>query len=269
MQQPMGNFEFEPVLLNNQLQRSDVHPMNFPISMDYSARACRFKCNQDKDYSILARKGRADYAVRNYIQFDRRTTPDTYLLDIIKQHLKPGDPILELGCNHGNNLLPLAKQGYSLYGVDISKEVLETIEAKIRKEPHLEKQIRLAQWDFGENGDVPWPEIRNRFKAIVSVHVLSHFSAAHLIKTMQRIQDYLAPGGLMIVTIIKPGAKSTIAPEYRLLGGYIEHDDATVEKAFAGLQRLEASRPFKPGELTVWKLPEKQIEWLVFQKPVS
>ena len=44
-----------------------------------------------------------------------------------------GGPILELGCGTGRVLLPLARAGYEITGLDLSAQMLERCRAKARR----------------------------------------------------------------------------------------------------------------------------------------
>lgn len=57
-----------------------------------------------------------------------------------------GSPLLELGCGSGRLLVPLAKAGYSVYGLDIDRSMLAF--ARHILEPTLSAQVRLIQADL-------------------------------------------------------------------------------------------------------------------------
>jgi SAM-dependent methyltransferase len=57
-----------------------------------------------------------------------------------------GSPILELGCGTGRVLLPLARAGYTVYGLDNNHEMLEFL--AMRLDPDLQATIHLIQTDM-------------------------------------------------------------------------------------------------------------------------
>ena len=58
-------------------------------------------------------------------------------------------PILELGCGTGRVLLPLARAGFEITGLDLSTAMLERCRAALRSEPpELHDRVRLAVADM-------------------------------------------------------------------------------------------------------------------------
>jgi Methyltransferase domain len=183
---------------------------------------------------------------------------------------------LELGCNTGNNLLPLMSK-YETFGVDIGHmQIRWLIKEAEKKEGSY--PFHAALWDFAENGDLPpeWGDMRGKFKAINAIHVMSHFPDKVFIKTMQKMQDYLAPGGIIVLTIIDPKGQSRILSYSKLysessrrtLVGLNTHSQAVLEQAFMGMKNIE-SRPFMFGELKRWRLPARALRWVVYQKLIE
>ena len=214
-----------------------------------------------------------------------RNRPDPYLMEWMKQCVKPGDTVLELGCNSGNNLLPLAKRGAHAYGVDISQtcidELLDTAGFL-----GMGKNVQAKVWDFG-GGQLPpeWDHLKGNLKAINAVHVFSHFSDRALIDTVQRFSDYLAPGGIFVASIIAPEqsegqSKSRIpSGDYDYLNhrdlesdvtdlqaGFQSHSQSVVNAAFGKLEKVE-ERKFQRKENGYWILPESRLRWVVYRKP--
>ncbi|WP_176222115.1 class I SAM-dependent methyltransferase [Tuberibacillus sp. Marseille-P3662] len=57
-----------------------------------------------------------------------------------------GSPILELGCGTGRIAIPLAQEGFSVYGLDLSQEMLSIFEQKRQNLPHeAYERITIAQ----------------------------------------------------------------------------------------------------------------------------
>ncbi|MFN8614626.1 MAG: class I SAM-dependent methyltransferase [Vampirovibrionales bacterium] len=240
-------------------------------------------------YSGNEHYGSNPYYVRLSKKHRKEHPMNGHLFSLIQQYVPVSSPILELGCHQGNNLLPLAQQGYQMYGVDLEKELLKALQEKARGKS-LENNVTVKQWDFAEAGDTPWPKMKGQFKAIYATHVFSHLSGPHLIKTVQALKDQLAPGGLFIATILdkskeRIGIGWKIRIKFNLLvykllywidkrpfseesAGFVHHSQQEVDQAFAGLTLLKnASRPFYRGEPKRWVLPEKRIRWVVYQKP--
>ena len=254
-----------------------------------------FKGNQDGDYNEVYGKDGAYGSTPLYEthgQLKELGPADPYLQTLIQKLVPPGAPILELGCNQGNNLLPLASKGYPVYGLDLEQSLLTRLQSNAEKQGIHPDNIRVQRWDFAENGDTPWLQMKGQFKAIYAVHVLSHLRAPQLIKTMQALQEQLAPGGVMICSIIDDDPSKRGGLRYSLNKkftdkwenskyaertglhtsdvhmGFVHHSQEDVDQAFEGLDLLrEYSRPFHKGEKGKWALPEKRLRWVVYQKP--
>ena len=60
-----------------------------------------------------------------------------------------GGPILELGCGTGRVLLPLARAGFEITGLDLSAQMLERCRAKLQAEPpEVRGRVRLLRADM-------------------------------------------------------------------------------------------------------------------------
>jgi len=64
-------------------------------------------------------------------------------------NLAPGSRLLELGCGTGRYAIPLLKLGYSVTGVDISRESLKVLKGKAKKHGLIEN-LELVESDFKE-----------------------------------------------------------------------------------------------------------------------
>lgn len=251
-----------------------------------------FRGNQDKDYSALTQPDTTlNYGTQDYHQF-RFRGPDGYLGHILEKHIQPGDTILELGCNGGNNAVPLASK-YKVFGVDTEKSVIDKLAGQAESKK-LKGKLEVKQWDFAENGDTPWPEMKGKFKAIYAVHVLSHLSDERFIQTMQKMKDQLAPGGVIVFTNLQTKKKNELHelylklqlmysqnPNYegaemlslpfdtwKLQSGFTPHSDQVLDQAMEGLTKVSTlCRPFADNEIVGWGLPKKWLSWQVYQKP--
>jgi len=60
-----------------------------------------------------------------------------------------GGPVLEMGCGSGRNLLPIARAGIAIHGVDSSPAMLKTLRDKLRLElPDVRRRVGLTQGDM-------------------------------------------------------------------------------------------------------------------------
>lgn len=124
-----------------------------------------------------------------------------YLLgrDKVIDDLKPqfGDAILEIGCGTGRNLIKAARRypGARCYGVDISKEMLMTAEASIKRRK-LDGRISVFRGD-ATNFDGAALMGRPTFERIFISYSLSMIPSWQA--TMERATRALAPGGRLVI----------------------------------------------------------------------
>jgi SAM-dependent methyltransferase len=73
-----------------------------------------------------------------------------------------GEPILELGCGTGRVLLPIARAGARVVGLDLSEAMLAQARAKLQAEPkELQERTRLA------HGDMTDFDLRATFRLVI------------------------------------------------------------------------------------------------------
>ncbi len=88
-----------------------------------------------------------------------------------------GGPILELGCGTGRVLLPLARAGFEITGLDLSAQMLERCRAKLQAEPpEVRDRVRL----LARRHDVvrPRPALRGDHLPVRRVPAVAHGGAA-------------------------------------------------------------------------------------------
>jgi SAM-dependent methyltransferase len=110
-----------------------------------------------------------------------------------------GSPILELGCGTGRVLLPLARAGYQVTGVDLSAGMLAEARRKAAAEG-LEGRVDLVQQDVRKL------ELDGRFTMAFSV-LNSFMHLADLdeqLAALARIRHHLKPDGLFLLSLFNP-----------------------------------------------------------------
>ncbi len=110
-----------------------------------------------------------------------------------------GSPILELGCGTGRVLLPLARQGYRITGIDASAAMLERARAKIAAEELIDRVTLIEQ----EMCDL---ELEERFNmAFAALNSFSHLHTTdEQLHALARIRQHLHRGGLLILDMFNP-----------------------------------------------------------------
>lgn len=101
-------------------------------------------------------------------------------------------PVLELGCGTGRVLLPLARAGFTVHGVDCSLDMLEKLQANLDAEPdHVRRRVTFTR------GDIRSHDTGRRFALVISAGNVIH---SFLKRRDQRAflrnaRRHLAPGG--------------------------------------------------------------------------
>jgi SAM-dependent methyltransferase len=124
-----------------------------------------------------------------------------------------GGKILELACGSGRALLPLAREGYVLTGVDTSASMLEIARQRLQEEG-LAARCTLVQQDMSTL------QLGQKFRlAFIALGSFAHI----ILRTQQQralaaVRAHLSPGGTFIVDISNADARYLEA-----LGGQMLH----------------------------------------------
>lgn len=153
-----------------------------------------------EDFDRFARFYDLDYAsyqddIAMYLGFAERT----------------GGPLLELGCGTGRLLLPLARAGYPITGVDLSPAMLAVAQAKVDA-AKLQGRITLVQDDM-RTVQLPQP-YRLAFIAINSFMHLA--TLGDQLRALHTWHTLLAPGGLLIIDLYNPDPHHLLEADGRL-----------------------------------------------------
>jgi SAM-dependent methyltransferase len=110
-----------------------------------------------------------------------------------------GSPILELACGTGRALLPLARQGHQVTGVDISPEMLAIARRKVEAEG-LADRVTLVEQDMRRLA------LDGRFNlAFVAVNSFMHLlTADDQVAALSLIREHLNPGGRLLLDLFNP-----------------------------------------------------------------
>ena len=112
---------------------------------------------------------------------------------------RTGGPLLELGCGTGRLLIPLAKSGYNITGVDDSPRMLEIARAKAEA-AGVSARVKLVEAEYsGAPLEGPY-----RFAFIVMNTFLHLESREAQVRALRHWHAHLAPGGLLLIEIIHP-----------------------------------------------------------------
>jgi SAM-dependent methyltransferase len=122
-----------------------------------------------------------------------------------------GSPILELACGTGRVLLPLARQGYEVTGVDISPAMLAVARRRIAAEG-LSDRVTLVQQDMCHL------DLGRRFKlAFVAINSFMHLpDTDDQLAALCHIRQHLEPGGLLLLDLFNPDLGRLLEPPGQL-----------------------------------------------------
>lgn len=117
-----------------------------------------------------------------------------FILDRYKltyQAIPEGESILDIGCGGDLTIMPLWEKYKTVYGIDISKTIIERTQKEFGDKPG----IHLAVGDINEYINLPGES----FDTIIAVAVMEHiFDPYHLMKECHRM---LKTEGLLIVAV--------------------------------------------------------------------
>lgn len=112
-----------------------------------------------------------------------------------------GRPILELGCGTGRVLLPLARRGYEVTGIDLSERMLDVCRAKLQGEPPaVRERVRLLPADMTSF------ELEARYGAVtVPFASFQHLvSVEQQLACLERCRTHLLPDGVLVLDLPNP-----------------------------------------------------------------
>src|SRR3989338_2127374 len=109
--------------------------------------------------------------------------------------------ILDLGCGSGRNIVYLAKEGFEMYGLDISSEGVHKTKLWLKKEGvNASLKVRSMY------GKLPYQ--KNYFDAIMCIRTLNHGTIQDIRKAISEIKRILKPNGFIYLTVVKGITKS-------------------------------------------------------------
>src|SRR5690606_34936599 len=110
-----------------------------------------------------------------------------------------GGPILELGCGTGRLLIPLARAGRQVTGIDRSPAMLRLARERAQGEPHaVRRRIKLLCADMA---DFSLGEPRYKL-ALISYNTFLHLDATRAMAACRNIGRHLAPGGHLFIDVV-------------------------------------------------------------------
>jgi SAM-dependent methyltransferase len=112
-----------------------------------------------------------------------------------------GGPVLEYGIGNGRIALPIARHGFEVVGVDLSRPMLGDLRARMRAEPvEVRRRVSLVR------GDMRRARIARRFPLVLCPFntVLHLYSRMDVEDFLARVRAHLSPGGLFVADMSVP-----------------------------------------------------------------
>ena len=123
-----------------------------------------------------------------------------------------GEPVLEMGCGTGRVLLPLARAGFSIHGMDSSVDMLAQLRRRLESEP-ADVRARVAV----THGDIRSTDLAPRFRLVIAPGNVMHSFLERCDQRawLRNARRHLAPGGSLCFDVFQPDYRRlTAAPEW-------------------------------------------------------
>lgn len=143
----------------------------------------------------------------------------------VEEAARVESPILELGSGTGRILLPLARAGHTVVGLDGSENMLARCRAKLLDEPEaIQRRVALRR------GDVCEFELEQRYELVIApFRVVQQITTIEdQLRFLRAVRRHLTPDGRFIFDVFNPnfagiaaadGTEREDTPEHRLEDG--------------------------------------------------
>jgi len=162
----------------------------------------------------------------------------------VNEALKANSPVLELGCGTGRILLPVAKSGVEIVGLDNSHEMLEIAKKKIGSmNISIQKRIEIV------DGDMRNFSLGRKFKLIMIPFraFLHNLTSDDQKNTLKAVREHLDNDGKLVFNFFDPRI-STIAAHMSVHGTEPMRDREFVHPVTQNKVVVWSSPFFKPAE---------------------
>jgi len=121
--------------------------------------------------------------------------PQEDMKNVIKYMKKENvNKVLDLGCGSGRHVILLAKENFSVYGTDISKEGINLTKKNLN-ELGLKAELKISScYEM-------FPFIDNFFDAVISTQVIDHNYIEKIRYCISEIERVLKKDGIFFVTV--------------------------------------------------------------------
>ncbi|MBO5884893.1 MAG: class I SAM-dependent methyltransferase [Clostridia bacterium] len=119
--------------------------------------------------------------------------PEIYFL-CEKWKQKGYKKFLDIGCGFGRNSIYMAKNGYNVYGFDLSEHSVEMTMQKAKNQG-----VELKDFCVADMLNLPYQD--NSFDCMLAMNVISHTDKQGFNKVLDEIKRVLKPGGEVYFTV--------------------------------------------------------------------
>jgi SAM-dependent methyltransferase len=132
----------------------------------------------------------------NLLYQDKNYAKDVdFIVQLLRTFAPRAKSILDLGCGTGAHAYLLAEQGFEVYGVDSSADMIhQANQRRVEGLPDLSNRLAFAQ------GDLRSPQLNQSYDAVISIfHVMSYQTTNDdLQAAFASAKKHLNPGGIFV-----------------------------------------------------------------------
>src|SRR6267143_4856125 len=143
-------------------------------------------------YALMARFYDADY------EADGRVEDVAFYSSLARE---TGASVLEMGCGSGRNLLPIARAGIAIHGIDSSPAMLRALRDRLSAEPEeVRQRVGLTQ------GDIRSAQLGSRYGLVTApFRVAQHLLGPDDRRAwLQNVARHLEPSGVFCFDVLRP-----------------------------------------------------------------
>ena len=145
----------------------------------------------------------------------------------VEQAKSSGGPVLELACGTGRILLPIAREGIAIHGVDISAPMIKVLEERLRREPKDVQELVSVV-----HGDIRNFRSKQRYQlVIIPFRPLQHmYTVEDQVAALETAAFHLEEEGRLVFDVFYPNFRNL---------------DAKIGEEFLELEWIPKSEPGK------------------------
>jgi SAM-dependent methyltransferase len=142
--------------------------------------------------------------------YQKRASDVAFYVALAKRYVRGkrrSGAVLEYGAGNGRVALPVAREGYAVTGLDLSRPMLDDFEKRLEAEPlAVRRRVTLRHGDmrlarFGRRFDL----VTCPFNAFLHLYTRSDVELF-----LARVRDHLAPGGVFAFDVSVPNAHEMV-----------------------------------------------------------